>query len=58
MTVSQSSITSVTARGSFLRQGLKSLCSLEKKVTPAAGGPACAPCDPLAAPGRDHDSAS
>ncbi len=38
MTVSQSSITSMAARGSFLRQGLKGLCSQEKtrQDTPAA----------------------
>ncbi|MCK9239201.1 hypothetical protein [Desulfocurvus sp.] len=30
MTVSQSSITSLAARGSFLRQGLKGLCKQER----------------------------
>ncbi|WP_156939657.1 hypothetical protein [Desulfocurvus vexinensis] len=58
MTVSQSSITSVAARGSFLRQGLKGLCSLEKKAMPAADGPASANSAPQAAPGRNHDCAS
>lgn len=58
MTVSQSSITSMAARGSFLRQGLKSLCSLEKKNSPSAGAPACASSAPQAAPGQNHDSAS
>jgi len=58
MTVSQSSITSMAARGSFLRQGLKGLCSQEKKHTESACPQAPGHLGPQKAPGKNPDFSS